>query len=168
MVILSLQSTNGKLNHADTKSFSESEVKKIAWAEHTSLSHSKNKSLSQSKTNKIFCHLKSKDLPHPNNKDHDLVEAASNAQSEENLSQPKIVTLSHPEKSPAKTGNKNAPQPEKYPARPESRNIPELEKSPTHPGKKNISQMINKSLSLSELGGGEGAEPRHTFMYQVY
>lgn len=138
LVILSLQSTKEEHNQADSKSFSESKVKKVAWAEHTSLSHSINKSHSQSKS-KNFSHLESKDLPHPDSKGQYLVEATS-----------------------------NAPQPENYLARPETGNIPEPEKSPTHSGKKSISQTINKSLSLSEFGGDEDEEAVHTSMDQVY
>lgn len=164
MITLSLQSTNGELNQIDSQRHFESQVKKVAWAEHTSLSHSKNKSLSQSKS-KSFSQLKGKNLPHLDSKGHDSIEATSNVHSEKCLPQPKVVTFSHPEKSPDRTGNKNAPQPEKCLARPEAGNIPEPEKGPTHPGKKSILQTINKSLSLSELWGGAAS---HTLMDQVY
>lgn len=167
LVILSLQSTREEHNQADSKSFSESKVKKVAWAEHTSLSHSRNKSHSQSKS-KNFSQLESRDLPHPDSKGQYLDEATSNAHSENNLSQPKVVTFIPHEKNPTKIGDENAPQPEKYLARPETGNIPEPEKSPTHSGKKSISQMINKRLSLSEFGDDEGDEARHTSMDQVY
>lgn len=166
LVILSLQSTKEEHNQADSKSFFESKVKKIAWTEHTSLSHSENKSHSQSKS-KNFSQFESKDLPHPDSKGQYLDEATSNLHSESNLSQPKVVTFILPEKNPAKTGKENAPQPEKYLAKQETGHLPEPENSPTHSGKKSISQMINKSLSLSEFWG-DGDEARHTPMDQVY
>lgn len=167
LVLLSLQSTEEEHNQADSKSFFESEVKKIAWAEHTSLSHSINKSLSQSKS-KNFSQVESKGLPHPDSKGQYLIEASGNAHLEKKNSQPKVVTFTHPEKSPAETGNKNAPHPEKYLAGSKTGNIPEPEKSPTHSGKKSMSQMIYKSLSLSEFGGDEGDEARHSPTDQVY
>lgn len=102
LVILSLQSTKEEHNQADSKSFSESKVKKVAWAEHTSLSHSINKSHSQSKS-KNFSHLESKDLPHPDSKGQYLVEATSNAPQPENY-------LARPEKSPTHSGKKSISQ----------------------------------------------------------
>lgn len=164
LVILSLQSTNGECNQADSKNNSESDIKKIAWAEHTSLSHSKIKSLSRSKS-KSFSQLKRKDLPCPDSKSHTLMEPVSTALSQ---SSQKIVTFFHPEKRRTKPGSKNVPLPEKHLARPETRNTAQPGKSPTYPGTKGILQTINKSHSLSELGGDEGGEALPTLMDQVY
>lgn len=174
LVILSLQSTNGDLSQADSKSFSQSINKRIAWAEHTSLSHSKNKSLSQSKS-KSFSQLKSEDPlqseeASSQTESHSLVvdEGTSSSQFEQRRSpsHPKVVSFSNLDKSPAKSGKRNFSQQERMSAKSGSMNITQPEKSPIHAGKKTISQTKSKSFSLSAIGNVSKA--RDTFMNQVY
>uniref|UniRef100_A0A0P4W713 6-phosphofructokinase n=1 Tax=Scylla olivacea TaxID=85551 RepID=A0A0P4W713_SCYOL len=168
------KSTNGDLNQADSKSFSQSADKRIAWAEHTSLSHSKNKSLSQSKS-KSFSQLKSKDPLQSEEtssqaENHSLVvdEGTSSSQSErrKSPSHSKVVSFSHLDKSPAKSGKKKFSQPERMFAKSGNMNITQPEETLIHAGKKTISQMKNKSFSLSAIG--DISEARDTFMNQVY
>ncbi|MPC14048.1 ATP-dependent 6-phosphofructokinase [Portunus trituberculatus] len=166
------KSTKGDLNQTDSKNFSHSPDKKIAWAEHTSLSHSINKSLSQFKS-KSFSQLKSMDPLHSEEtssqaESDSLVvdEGTSSSQSgrRKSPSHPKVVSFSHPDKSPAKSRKRHLFQSERMFTESENMNITQPEKSPIHAGKKTIPQMKSKCFSLSAIG--DVSKARDTFMNQ--